>query len=443
MLTRIEIHGFKSFDHFSLDLSPFTAIVGPNASGKSNLFDAVRFISLLAENDIRSAMEGLRGEPEELFRKTPAVFSEKMCFAVEVLLDRTGSDGFGKAYELKAQRLRYELCLTAKRDRAGRPQEIFVSNEECRAIAKKEDRARFLSGKKLVRYNARLTPFIRISEGNAIEIKQDGGHGHARKLPLANASRTGLSTINTAEFPHLFALKDMLLSTRFLEINPQAARRPSDRFETRTLKPDASNLSAVLTKIRDETRSNERPSGALADIAADLTSLVSSVRSVVIKDDSESREYSFSLELSDKLQFSSRVISDGTLRLLALLTVLNDPSRKGLLCFEEPENGVHEGRIASLVHLMRDSVSQDDELGSDAHFQIIINTHSPAVMNALKASEIVAAETVTRIDPLKGTAENFTRMRSGIQEQGNLFNPEEHLSRAEVSALLNRLIEAA
>ncbi len=62
MLTRIEIDGFKTFENFSLDLDPLTAVVGPNASGKSNLFDGLRFLSLLAQFDIRTAMQGLRGQ---------------------------------------------------------------------------------------------------------------------------------------------------------------------------------------------------------------------------------------------------------------------------------------------------------------------------------------------------------------------------------------------
>ena len=95
MLTRIEIDGFKTFEDFSLDLVPLTAIVGPNASGKSNSFDALRFLSLLAQFDIRTAMQGLRGEPEELFRQSPAGMADCMSFALEVLLTRSGVDAFG------------------------------------------------------------------------------------------------------------------------------------------------------------------------------------------------------------------------------------------------------------------------------------------------------------------------------------------------------------
>ena len=73
MITRIEIDGFKTFDRFALDLRPFTAVVGPNASGKSNLFDAIKFVSRLAQTDIRDAMQELRGRPEELFRRCDTV----------------------------------------------------------------------------------------------------------------------------------------------------------------------------------------------------------------------------------------------------------------------------------------------------------------------------------------------------------------------------------
>ncbi len=62
MLTRIEIDGFKSFQDFSMDFGSFTVILGQNASGKSNLFDAIRLLSrLAAENSVAAAFSGVRG----------------------------------------------------------------------------------------------------------------------------------------------------------------------------------------------------------------------------------------------------------------------------------------------------------------------------------------------------------------------------------------------
>ena len=440
MITRIEIDGFKTFEGFSLDLQPFTAIVGSNGSGKSNLFDALRFLSLLAQHDIRTAMQGLRGEPEELFRRTQSRVSECMSFAVEVLLGRQGIDAFGTSYETPAQRLRYELKLGVMTNADGSPRAIVVREESCSPIKRKNDRAAYLLGARLS-YNARVAPFIKMNvDDEAIEIRQDGRQKHGRpvKLSLKEASRTALSTITTAEFPHLYALRDVLSAVRFLEINPRAARNTNDRFDDPMLKPDASNLAAALAHLKEKTANELRPEGVLSDIAADLASLIPSVRGIVVRNDQNQRQYSFSVEFGDDLVFSSRVISDGTLRLLALLTILNDPARKGTLCFEEPENGVHEGHVPMLVDLLRASA----DISGDKSFQILINTHSPKVMSNLKYEEIVLADTMIRVDPIAKARSVKTRMRPGGGPPGDLLNPNEHLFRSEAASLLQRPADA-
>ena len=444
MLTRIEIDGFKSFENFSLDMQPLTAIVGPNASGKSNLFDALRFISLIAQFDIRTAMQDLRGEPQELFRTTASGTFEKMTFAVELLLSRRGEDAFGRAYETPAQRIRYEVSLGVGNNFGGHRNGIYVQSENCRPISRKEDPSNFAKNLKLS-YNARVSPFIKVSDsGDALLIRQDGRqkHGRPMQFPLKEASKTALSTITTAEFPHLYAVKEILTSLHFLEIVPQAARTPSDRFEDRKLRRDASNLAAVLARLKEETTSTDRPEGVLSDIAADLASLIPSVRSLKIIDDVSHRQYAFNICFSEGLEFSSRVISDGTLRLLALLTFLNDPQRKGTLCFEEPENGVHEGRIRSLVEYLRNSVGIDVN-EQEPSFQIVLNTHSPKVMAALRDDEIVAADSVTTVNPLTGLKSVRTRMRSGVQTSQDFFDPERSLTRTEIEKLLQHTFDAA
>jgi predicted ATPase len=444
MLTRIEISGFKSFEKFGLDLRPLTAIVGPNASGKSNLFDALRFLSLLAQYDIRTAMQDLRGKPEELFRQSPAGNSECIRFAVEVLLSRKGTDAFGTTYETPARRLRYELELGLSKGADGIPKGVIVRSEKCTPIAKKDDRAVYLSKFK-VGYNSRVTPFIRVNDtGDAILVRQDGRQKHGRPLQLSlkEASRTALSTVTTAEFPHLYALRQTLTALRILEINPRAARSANDIYEDRVLRPDASNLSAVLARLKEETASKERPNGVLSDIAADLASLIPSVRDLEVQNEPATRQYSFTLNFAGQVVFSSRVISDGTLRMLALLAILNDPDRQGTLCFEEPENGVHEGRVARLVEFLRSAAQISSEPGINS-FQVLINTHSPKVMEALRDDEIVAADAVATIDPVSGTRSTKTRMRTGVSPGGDLFDPDTHLSRFEVEKLLQHPADAA
>ncbi len=445
MITRIEIDGFKSFDSFSIDLSPFTAIVGPNASGKSNLFDAIQLLSQLSDKDVRSAISGLRGEPEELFRTTRNGQREKITIAVELLLPESGVDPFGTEFTVKAQRLRYKVCLSIRKNEFGNIIGIFIDSEQCLRIKKSEDKSVFAARfSKKIGYGGNVGDFL-VTEGDKNEtrfrIRQDGPNksGKPRIIPAREASQSALSTVASAEFPHLYAVKHFLSNISFLEINARNARRESDRFQTKIMLPDASNISAVLARIKEDTSTDANPEGSLAEISQSLSRLIPSAKRVISVTSVDKKEYSFEIEMVDGVRFSSRVISDGTLRLLSLITYLHDPNRSGLLCFEEPENGVHEGRIGALVEALREAT----EYPPDDYLQIIINTHSPAVMKSLKDSEIVAADIVTQI--VNGASEKVTRMRRQPSPQTSMLDqgPDQTLTRFEIDRLLCSGADAA
>lgn len=445
MITRFEIDGFKTFDDFAIDLAPFTAIVGPNASGKSNLFDAIALLAELATEDVRSALTKLRGEPSELFRQTPYGNSETMKFAVEILLPISGTDQFGTKYDLKTQRLRYEVALQMEKDATGSITRVFVAHERCERIKKQDEHSVFLERKHEISYGGhmRKTPFLEMETDKngqkSFLIRQDGPNkkGRPTRIPATDASRTGISTVQTAEFPHLYAVKNFLGHPSFLEINPNEARKENDRFVEKNLLPTASNLAAVLDRLKSETRTTEQPQGILSEISNQLSQLIPSVRSVHSVTSRDQKEYAYEIEMADGLRFSSRVISDGTLRLLALITLLNDPHREGLLCFEEPENGIHEGRIPELVELIRSSTTNF----ADDYFQVVVNTHSPAVMLALQDTEIVAADVVS-VSTKNGVIKK-TRMRGSPSPIGDLIDPEKSLTRYEIERLLHRKFDAA
>lgn len=440
MITRIEIDGFKTFHRFSADLRPFVAVVGPNATGKSNLFDALKFLSRLAQVDVRQAMQELRGEPEELFRQTSSGIQTVMRFAIEVLLPIRGVDDFGASFETPAQRLRYEIAIEMREE----PYGIFVTHEDCRVIRAEDDKMAFQTPAKISR-SGRKRPFLETEKdaqgrSRVFTLRQDGvaesgtsKRGNPLQLPAAEASRSALSTIATSEFRHLYALKKLIAGPQFLEINPSEARKANDRFEDKRLKSNASNLAASLAEIQRLSATDNRPTGAIADISADLAMLIPQVKCVRVLDDTKSREYAFDVEVLDGISFSSRVISDGTIRLLALLAVIDDPNRQGILCFEEPENGVHEGRIPDLINLLREATEVQDQDGD--YFQVLLNTHSPAVMRTLESEEVLFADMV-RSMPAKGEDSQIrTRMRRIASDKG-LFDDEHHLYPAKVEELL-------
>ena len=88
------------------------------------------------------------------------------------------------------------------------------------------------------------------------------------------------------------------------------------------------------------------------------------------------------------MSFSAQVASDGTLRAIALLAALYDPRGAGLVCFEEPENGIYPHRLAQFVRHLRALVLRSLEQrgqGVDNRLtQLILSSHSPAILKALR-----------------------------------------------------------
>jgi AAA15 family ATPase/GTPase len=113
MITYLKINGFKSFHNFEVSFTPLTVIAGINASGKSNLFDALSLLSRLAEVDnIKKAFKEQRGEFIELFTQLDRdVYAQEIEFCVEMLVNRTIKDAWGNKASLRYTRLRYELKL--------------------------------------------------------------------------------------------------------------------------------------------------------------------------------------------------------------------------------------------------------------------------------------------------------------------------------------------
>jgi hypothetical protein len=90
----------------------------------------------------------------------------------------------------------------------------------------------------------------------------------------------------------------------------------------------------------------------------------------------------------------ARALSDGTLRFLALAVLELEPGAQGLLCLEEPENGIHPKRIPAILSLLRDIATDvNEQLSPDNPLrQVIINTHSPSVVSQVVDDSLLVAE---------------------------------------------------
>jgi len=385
MITRIEIDGFKTFHDFSLDLAPFEVIVGANGAGKSNLFDALRLLSRLADMDLRSAFQGMRGEAGELFTRFPDGTScDVIRLAAELLIEPRVQDEYGKVEELRHTRLRYELEVVRQRDDKGL-EHLRVRHEQLTALLRKTDawfrrhvRARQSSRRPSVG-GGRGTPFIStelVSGVPTLSLHQDGHQGRKVASVADRVERTILSGVPNAEFPHAYAAREELRSWRLLQLSPEALRSSSDLVAPQVMGPDGAYLPSALARMRSEDPY------VMNAVSRDLANLVPGVTRVKVEEDRAKEQYVAWADTEDGRAFSSRVLSDGTLRLLALVALANDPSHCGVVCFEEPENGVHPFRLRNLIHILGDLSTDLADAGDTFPLrQLLVNTHSPVFVS--------------------------------------------------------------
>jgi hypothetical protein len=125
-----------------------------------------------------------------------------------------------------------------------------------------------------------------------------------------------------------------------------------------------------------------------------LTDLIDDVRSVSVDRDDRRELLTVYVTGRDGTAHPARALSDGTLRFLALAVLEMDPEATGLFCLEEPENGIHPERIPAMLQLLEDIATDvHSPLGPDnALRQVIINTHSPAVVAQVDEEDVLVAE---------------------------------------------------
>jgi predicted ATPase len=388
LLTRLVVRGFKNLFDIDIRFGPFTCIVGPNGVGKSNLFDAITFLSLLTKHPIMEAARLLR-ETKGRASNPGALFStfgtgsaaEEMRFIAELIVDRNVTDEFGVQSDASISTLRYEIAF--KLDTSNGVDRLELTHESLKPIRLADARKSIApwAGKDFIQScitgRRAGTPFISTeAESATIQVHQEG-HG-GRRVPAPKSSRTALGGMASSDFPTVLAAHREMESWRTLLLEPSAMRAPSFYQDERTISPQGGNLSGAIFRLQQQESSR----GAVcAELATFLSRLVDGIQEVRVSDDSKTESLTLEVRGADSVFHPAKSLSDGTLRFLVLATMSCDPSVRGLLCLEEPENGIHPPRIGAIVQLLRDiAVDAKEEVGPDNPLrQVIVNTHSPDV----------------------------------------------------------------
>lgn len=423
MITSIKINGFKSFHDFEMDfLTPYTIIAGVNASGKSNLFDAIKLLSKLADKKLKDAFKDQRGDFLEIFTKYDnGERANTIDLAVEMLVNKKVTGAWGAEYELKYTRLRYKISIRCDVDATSGMVDFTIVNERLESIKPKDDKwIKIIPAKNRGTWRppvsgARHIPYIYTEDVHNIPtifVPQDGTGGVKRSFPLHNSSQTVLSSFDDIDFPHILAAREEMKSWRYLQFNPEVLSKPTDKYKGEdVMSHSGENLAATLYRIKQNNPY------ALVEISRELSRFLSNFTEVDVIDDVPNNQYLVNVTDKNGKTFSSRVLSEGTLRILALLVMGWDDQYIGTLCFEEPENGIHPFRIGDMATLLK-RLSTDFSNPDAPLRQIIVNTHSPAMVKEVHKWSLDCnvslwySQMLTRIADINGdrTKLNITRI---------------------------------
>jgi predicted ATPase len=245
-------------------------------------------------------------------------------------------------------------------------------------------------------------------EQRVIKLHQDGGSS-GRPVPRVaeRLPRTVLSAVNAVESPTALLARREMQSWRLLQLEPSALREPDEVTAPSSLRANVAHLPATLFRLARTLENNESRGAVCARVANRLSELISDVRRVEIDHDSKRELLTLQVVDANNTRHAARSLSDGTLRFLALSVLEIDPEAQGLLCLEEPENGIHPDRIPAMLRLLQD-IAVDVHIAIDEENplrQVIINTHSPAVVQEVPEDSLLLAE-------LRELVENGRRIKT-------------------------------
>jgi predicted ATPase len=320
-----------------------------------------------------------------------------MSLIAEMIVPREVTDDYDRPASATATFLQYTLVLGFDPKRVGEEGKdpIFIDKEElvARPSSEADKLLPFQPNKAWIKRHVfgpgkRRTPFIETDEKRDIKLYGDlSKAGRPSTVPARKSPQTVLSGVNASSHPTALAARRELQSWRLLQLEPSALRAPDEYRGRSRLSATGGHLPNTLLRI-----------GSQATVAQQLAELIPGIVSVDVDSDDVRQQRTLGVTMKNRERYAASSLSDGTLRFLALAVLASDPLATGLICLEEPENGIHPQRIPEMLRLVR-SLAEGVEASGEADGaatlrQVIINTHSPLVVAELPDSDLLMAETL-------------------------------------------------
>ena len=334
-LKKIQIRNFKSLVDFQLEnLKPFCAFVGPNASGKSNIFEALEFTNYAFKYSF---------DASAFFGGKKSIYSYNPISIPDLQFPHGG------------QTFYYEFFDGIIIDFFLKFSEVTDSNSHLE-IGSIGSKSQSIKG---------------IKQLNSLEIRDsDKRNQFIDSLINKNIKYENDFEQFADRFSRIFIGNDSLVR-----------RYGSPYLFSSNLTSDGSNLSQILGNIFEDDIKR-------MDFIEWLTILIPEFKSIEVKKSNLSDDYDYFIyEKSSDKPFPHYLISDGTKNILSLMAAVYQSSQPQFLCIEEPENGLHPQAIQLLIDFFREKCDEE------GHF-IWLNTHSPTLVRCLEIEEIILVDKI-------------------------------------------------
>lgn len=347
MLKTLSIEGFKSFRKLTLSLPRLTVLFGPNAVGKSNILDAIQALSRIGTS--RTFAEALRapirGYPIE-------AFSFPRGGLTDLLSSDSAEFALGADLEVGKESYRYRVRVSIQPSSGA----LTVVDEYLAALN--------------VRGEQRGAADIELT-GDKLNIRRKSRPGRPRKEQIGqNYAVLSDPRLAAPEYRAIERVRNELSGWRTYYLDPRVAmRRATPPAEVADIGVLGDDISPFLYRLKSEKPKH------FDSVRRTLRSLIPSVDDVLV--DLDKRRGTLDvLVRQDGVEFSSRIVSEGTLRVLAMCAIAANPWKGSLIAFEEPENGVHPRRLELIAQLLTSMALQQGQ-------QVIVTTHSPLFCEAI------------------------------------------------------------
>lgn len=320
----------------------------------------------------------------------------------DMIVPKTARDDFNQEATATTTLLRYELDLGWEEDATGGRISILGERLNQLPRSRAKDIIGFHFSKKWaheVLIGKRNVPYFSTAKNDqgllVIKRHQDGGSsGKPQPVLASTLPRTLLSRSDAFEAPTALCARREMESWIQLQLEPSSLRLADSFSASSAISPSGAHLPATLYRLT--TSPGADADALLQRLTNRVRELVPEIRHLSVERDDKRELFTLKATLRDNTECEARSLSDGTLRFLALTVLEADPAFQGVVCFEEPENGIHPERVPSIIRLLEEIAVNPGEKADETNplRQVIINTHSPAVVLQVPDSSLLIARGV-------------------------------------------------